>query len=664
VEIPGDGSQGSDRDGAGPEAAGAEVSPWAALPPAALFTALIAWFAWERGGYFGVVLLPGAIGLSCLLIALLLFAPFPARLRGPALGALLSLAGICVWTLVSALWSPAPDVGVEDSQRVFAYVLCFSLGLWICSLLGRRKLLALAPLAAGGALVSVATLITLATSTDVVELLETDATLRYPIGYRNAVAAFFLMAMLASVTLAAAPRELDWRLRGLLNGSATLAIELAVISQSRSSVFAAVAGLVVLVALHPARLRILGWLCLVVLPVLPALPWLLDVFQSNGANTEASLEPLGSAANAMALTSFLSVLVGWLAAWRDPLIRISEEKSRLLGRTLAAGAVVLAVVGAVVLAVKVGSPTDFIDRQADELSAGSPDLSSKGSRFGLDLRSERGDFWRVAVDDLVDDPLAGEGAGGWRFSYLREREEIIQPEDPHNVFMLMASELGLPGVILFLTFIVSAAWAALRSRRAGPEAAALVAGALAIGAYWLVHASAEWFWSYAVITVPMAYALGAAAAPASSAPERHAIKGRAGRIAIAVATGAAALSLVPFFLAERYTDDGIRAGGSDPEAAYESLDRAVDLNPLTDRALAAEAVIAAANGDRDRALSALDAAQERQPEEWTLYFLEARTLAETDPVGARAALRRAHQLNPLSPEIKELGATIRAQQGV
>ena len=315
------------------------------------------------------------------------------------------------------------------------------------------------------------------------------------------------------VTLAAAPKEIDWRLRGLLIGSATLSIELAVLSQSRSSVFALVIGVLVLVAAHPARLRILAWLSIAALPAAMALPWLLDVFQSDGGNTEASLDPLRSAAGAMALTGALSVAVGWLAAWRDPLIRFSERGSRVLGRSLAAGAAVLAVVGALVLAIEVGSPTEFIDRQADELTAGSPDLSSKGSRFGLDLRSERGDFWRVALDDFSDKPLAGEGAGGWRFTYLprpRRRDPAGGPAQRVHADGIRAGPSRTDAVRGRSSS--QACGPPCARAGVGPEAAALVAGALAISAYWLVHASAEWFWSYAVITLPMAYALGAAAA--------------------------------------------------------------------------------------------------------------------------------------------------------
>ena len=620
--------------------------------PLGLIAALLVWFAWERGAYFGITFLPGAIGLLGLLIALLLFAPFPARLRGPARLSLFAMLGIALWTLTSALWSPAPDIAVEDAQRVLIYAVSFLLGLWLCSLLGRRMLLVLAPLALAGALVGVATLIALAVSNSPAELLETDATLRYPVGYRNAVAAYFLMALFPMVVLAASPSEFGWPLRGLLVGSATLAIELAILSQSRSSVFALVVGVAVLIVAHPAHLRILGWLTLATLPVLPALPWLLDVFQSGGANTDASLDPLRSAAVAMALTSALSVGLGCLAAWRDPLIKLSASSGRLVGRVLVGIAALAAVTGTLVLVVSGGGPGEFISTQTDELTEGSPDLSSESSRFGLDLRTERGDLWRVALDDLTANPIDGVGGGGWRFSYLRDREASIQPEDPHSVVMLMASELGVPGLLMFGAFAIAGVAAALRSRRVGPDAAALVAASLSVFGYWLVHASAEWFWSYPVITLPMAFALGAAAAPALREPSGR--PDRRIRIGLAAAAGIAALALAPFYLSERYTNEAIRTARVDLSGAYSDLDKAAALNPLSDRALAAEAVIADDAGDLERALTALAEAQERQPEEWTLYYLQAQVLASSDPARARRTLQRARELNPRGMEIAAL----------
>jgi hypothetical protein len=620
---------------------------------------ILAWWAWKSGGYFGVTFLPGSMILLAFLAGMWLFVPWPASLTGAPRVALLGLLGIAAWTLVSALWSPVPDVAIADAQRALIYALLFALGAWLCLLLGRRMLLALAPVAVAGALVALVTLVVIWTGSSHQDYLDVDTTLRYPLGYRNAEAAFSVMSVLAMIVLIAS-RQLDWRLRPLLLAGATLSIELAVVAQSRGSVFGVVAGVAVLIAAHPARLRIIGWLALALIPAVVALPSLLDVYQQGGGNSAGTLGPLHAACRMMALTTVLSGVIGMLAVRMGFNYQLPAPARRAVSIVLLAalGAVVLA--GLAALATTEGGPTGFISRHVDQLTAGTPDLRSKGSRFGVDLRSQRGDLWRVARDDFAEKPIAGEGAGGYRRTYLIHRDDnSVQPEDPHSVELLMASELGIVGVILFGAFAIGAVLAVLRARRLGPSAAALGAGALAIAAYWFVHASIDWFWSYPSITAPMMFAMGAAAAPALLRPAGE--PRRRPRVAGAVAAALVALSMVPFFLSERYANSALRDWREDPEQAYSDLSRAADLNPWSVRPLVAEAVIAESEGDRQRALGALHQAQDRQPDEWTLYYLEARVLAPLDPAGALRALGHAAELNPRGVEIPALQQQITSQ---
>ena len=87
-----------------------------------------AWWAAKEGAYFGVVLLPGAILLcvgAALLAALraLARASCGSRRRWSSRWAR-SRRSAC-WALLSALWSPAPDVAVADGQRILVYALAF-----------------------------------------------------------------------------------------------------------------------------------------------------------------------------------------------------------------------------------------------------------------------------------------------------------------------------------------------------------------------------------------------------------------------------------------------------------------------------------------------------------------------------------------------------------
>ena len=625
--------------------------PAAAALPLILVAAVMAWWAWERGAYFGLEFYPGSLLLIGVLGALLAFAPFPGHVRGPVRLAFAALLGLAAWTLLSVAWSPSRDIAVDDAFRVLSYAFGFALGLWLCLLLGRRMLLSLVAIAGAAGVVAIATLGALWLGDNSRELLELDGTIRYPLGYRNAVAAFFIVGMLPMIVLAA-NREIDPRLRVALAGTATLSLELTILSQSRGSVFAALAAVVVLAFLHPQRLRVLAWMGLAVLPAALALPWLLDVYSEGGTNGPETLSPLHTACAAAAATSLLACLIAAVALRREDRIRLSSATRRWINVVLVGILGGILVVGGFVVISQGKGVTD-------DLNAGTPDLQQEGSRFGLDLRTNRGDFWRVAIDDFAANPAMGEGAGGFRFSYLKDRNSSLQPEDPHSVELLMAGELGLPGLALFVTFLVAAVVAAVRARKLGPAAATLCATSLAIAAYWLVHASVEWFWSYPALVLPVTFALGAAAAPAVLRPTSE-LK-RTSRAGLLVAAGLAAVAIVPIYFSERYTDQAIHSWENDLPGAYEKLGDAADLNPLADRPLAAEAVIAEQAGDPQRALRALAEAQRRQPDEWTLYYLEARLLGPIDAASSARALAEARELNPEGTEIDQLEQELQGQ---
>ncbi len=257
---------GHDGPPAGPLAAG--------LWGIALLSVLFAWWTWQEGAYFGSTLLAGLIALCAAVLILARVAPWRLDLgRSPAaavaLGALVLLA---CWSVISAFWSPTPDTAVADGQRIFTYALCFGCGLWFCSMLGRRIELALLPLTAAAAFGGGAAVVALLTGDDPRSLLEEDGTLFYPLGYRNANAAFFAVALFPAIGLAA-DRALDWRARGLALGTATLCLSLFLFTQSRASLPALVIGVAIFLLASPLRLRSAIWLLLAVaggLAILPA----------------------------------------------------------------------------------------------------------------------------------------------------------------------------------------------------------------------------------------------------------------------------------------------------------------------------------------------------------------------------------------------------------
>jgi O-Antigen ligase len=616
-----------------------------------LISAIFIWWAWKQGAYFDTVFYPGAAILFLLLAMLILRAPLRARLRGPAWIALAAMTALAMWTLLSFAWTDFHVAAVQNFERVLLYATAFGLGLWVCNMAGRQMMIPLAGVAAAGAVIGVVTIITLATGTDVNSYVHSDATLRYPIGYRNAEACFMLICLWPTIVLAA-EGDLPWQLRALAIGAATMLLELVVLAESRGSLPAAVIALVAFLVLSPRRLRAATYLALATLPVLPALPTLLDVFQ-HGHGGPGLVPFLRDASRAITFTTIASVaLAGVCIRGIEFRLNLGRERIQLISRVAAVAAIAVAVVGGSAFLIMKGGPVKFLDQRVTEFGQGTPDLRSQGARFGVNVGTNRGDFWRVALDEGSDHPLKGGGAGSFATVYLQERESDDSPRDPHSVELLMFSELGIVGLLLFGTFAVSSTVSAVRSRRLGPSAAALVAGSLASGAYWLMHSSYDWFLFYPGLTAPALFLVGAAAAPGifDTKPPRS-LRWRWPAVAVLVV---AAVGAAPLFLSSRYSDDALDEYPADPGAAISDLDRAADLNPWDPAPLLTKGLIELRLGQRSQAVGAFHDALDRQPQNYAGHYFLARALAPTDLGAARAEASEAVRLNPLDPLTRSL----------
>jgi hypothetical protein len=631
----------------------------------AILAAVWSWWTLKDGAYFGVVLLPGAIVLCACVVILAWLAPWRGRLspRQPATIALIALIALAGWAALSALWSPAPEVAITDGQRILVYALGFGLGVWLAILLGSRASLSMAPLAVAGAAGGIAVLVALLTGDHPRDYMETDSTLVYPLGYRNANAAFFAVAFFPALGLAA-DRGLGWPARAVALGAATLCLDVALLSQSRGSIPAAAVALVVYVLAAPVRVRALIWLALAVLPALGLVPAMTDLYRAANegdvqsvAGVVDEMRAAGAAAGASAVHAIALGAVAVLVERRLPARSPGASRAGNRAVLVALAATVAAL--AVGFVVKVGDPVGWVGDRVDEFTGGGqPNLSQQSSRFGINLQSNRSDVWRVALDDAGEDPLLGDGAGGFQYSYTLKRDTVQQTaHDAHSIELENLSELGVPGLVLLLTVLGGAGAGALRARRRGPQSAALAAIALSSGAYWLTHTSVDWFWPYPAITAPVLALLGSACAVGVRTGETRPVRG-ARRVIVAGAV-VLALSTLPFFLSERYVNGAYAEWRSDLTRAYQDLDRAQALVPFSDTPLLAEGAIADAAGDRERAIGAFREAARKRPEEWASHYLLAKLYQEDNPELARSELEAARRLNPLSEDIRLLGEQLR-----
>ncbi len=613
----------------------------------------LTWWALKDGGYYGRVMYPGVALLGLGVIVLLATAPWRASLAvsGPARMALFSLIGLGLWSLASALWSPTPDIAVEDAQRIIGYAIFFGLAIWGCALLGRRMELSLLPVVAAAGVAGVVALVAMAGADAPLPFLEEDGTFQFPLGYRNANAAFFLVALWPALALAGSPRVA----RAIRMGAfvtATACIEIAVLSQSRGSIPAALVALVVYVIASRDRLNAVAWLILAMAPAAFSIFDAVSLFDAAKGpdGLEGAVDELNSAGSSGLLQLGVAALICVFALRIEPRLKVPVAKQNLVVAIAAAFAVVAAIV-------VIGNPVNWASERASEFADGEADLTENSSRLTFDAGSNRSEIWRVAVEVSGDDPIFGQGGGGFQFRFTRERDDPGQlARDAHSVELETLSELGIVGLALFLLAMIGSFAGAIRARKLGPASAQLSCGALAGGAYWLAHSSIDWFWPYPAVTAAAFALLGAAVAPTLLMPERTSAAG--GRRALIAVVLVFVVSLVPPLLSELLVERAFNTFRAETEQAYDDLQLAATLNPASDLPALSEGSIALALNDPERAVQAYREAIRMRPEEYVGHFFLALLYSKTDPDKARTELAVVEELNPLEPRIDSIRARI------
>ena len=439
----------------------ADPARGASLLPLLVVAGVLAWWAMGERRLLRRRLLPGG-DRRCfgMLAALLLFAPWPATLRGARAVALVALLGLAAWTAASPrVVARARTWRSRTPCACFIYAVAFALGLWICLLLGRADAAGAGPDrgrgGAGGA-----------RHPD--RALDRRQRRRVPRGgcdpsaIRSGTAmrspAFFLIGDLADGDAGGDRANVDWRsarrpdrARGALHRARRAGAEpQRRVRDRRGSRWS-------LLAAHSERPADAGlpgtgggpsrrWRC----------PGCSTSTRPAAGTPRLRSIPCAALCRAMAVSALLAASAGLRRGEARPRVHLSRRcrtRHRLGPRRRRRGHRARRRGRGAELR---GRPRGFLDRQTEELSAGSPDLSEQGSRFGLDLRTERGDFWRVALDDLADSPWWGRGRADSGSATCSTARSTLQPEDPHSVVMLMASELGLPGLLLFGAFLVAA----------------------------------------------------------------------------------------------------------------------------------------------------------------------------------------------------------------
>jgi O-antigen ligase/polysaccharide polymerase Wzy-like membrane protein len=616
----------------------------------ALAVALFVVWAEADAGFASTTWYPGGLFLLALLVVALVVYGRLALSR-PSLIAAGCLLAYAAWSGLSISWASDQGIAWDGANRTLVYALVYTL---FAALPWRRP--SVPVLLCGFSLgVLVIGLVDLARAgSGSTSEFFIHGRLSAPAGYSNAACALYMLAFWP-LAYVAARRELPAAVRGALLAAATALLELAVLTQSRGSLFAVPVAVVAYLLIVPKRFRAASALAVAGVTAVLARGDLLDVFDPvrSGVGSSAAIH---TALGAIGISA-AAVSVLWTAiAVLDARIEAPPRIVRATNVAAIALTVVALVAGAAVIATADPGPRERLSDAWRHFKAGYPEQTTS-SHFSLGLGSNRYDFWRVAMQEFRDHPVRGVGVDNFAEDYLVERRSSEEPLYPHSLELRVLGQTGVVGAILFCAFVVAAGLAVLRGAGALSDLSSGAARAgVAAAVYFAIHASGDWFWEFPGLTAPaLAWlGLGAARKPAAipSATKRRLLLGVA-----SVAALAAAVSMTFPWLAEVDAQRATRIWAEQPARAFDNLDRSRRLNPLSGRADILAGAIASRLDLLPRMRLAFSRAVARDARNWYSHFELG--IAEAGLGHRTAALRELATAARLNPDETAIGTVRR-----
>jgi hypothetical protein len=646
--------------------AGAKARYWLAespaLVPALIATALLVVLCATEAGFYPTSWMPAGLFLIALTAVTAIALGPPRGVPRASLAALALLAAYAVWTFLSIAWADQQAIAWEGANRTAIYVLIFALfTLWPVGERGARMVVGL--FALGVAAVGLVELLRANASSEPLGYF-IGVRLAEPAGYINANVALWTLGMLACLFTAASRETAIW-LRPLFLAGAGVLAPLAVLGQSRGWALALPAALVLFVLITPGRVRLLFAIGAVGIATLAQRGRLLSVhddFQPGRIDTL-----LHDATVGITLGAGVLALVGLTWALADRRFELPAAAARRLGQAVAVLAVV-AVAGAAVVALSSDALGGLGDRWEEFKEGGGP--ASGETRFASG-GSNRWDFWTVAWELFEEEPVRGIGMENFQAEYLRRGTSEERPQFPHSLELGVLSQTGLIGAVLLGGALIMALVAASKVRSAPRGRRAVAGAAVGIAAYWLLHASVDWFWEFAALTGTAMAMLGLAGAlaprpePAADGAQQPSRLRLPAAVATALAVAALAVSIALPWGSELLVREASGNWTEDPQAAFDQLDTAASLNPLSNVPQLTAASIALEIDDVPRARAEFAEALEHDPE--TAYALvELGAIAAERGQSARALslLRRALALTPRDEILRRTLRDVRAGRPV
>ena len=366
--------------------------------------------------------------------------------------------------------------------------------------------------------------------------------------------------------------------------------------------------------------------------------------------------------------AWLGVLIGVIGvALVLYLIREESDAWIAWSEAIQRGRRVLSVCGLVVLCAILLPPSDV-----DELETLPMAKSSAATAFVSILAGEgsgRSTAWLQSLQMIADHPFGGVGIGNWDAEYLRYAGEANRQDGglfgrPHNDYVWTVTELGIPGLALYVWIIVGGLWLVWQQLlRGGDRECIILMTALGAG---IIAISVHAFFSFprermAATVIPYLFLGWIAALGPRADTVRLPILRRSWKPALILAL--ACVTLGPtlrvtwayraYFWADAYrTFDRF-------EDALVAIDGAVDFGVVDYRFYELKALIHMKLGDPRGALAASEATLDYHPHNpWNFHKVGLFRLQLGDVAGAKDAFTRALSLGPgLGIVRRDLGQT-------
>jgi tetratricopeptide (TPR) repeat protein len=605
---------------------------------------LAAWMGDVSGGYF-------VGGWALLLAVLLLVAAVLGILRGTgswwiylALG---SFVAYMAWTFASLLWSPNQGDAWIGAGQTLLYLLAFCLAVAMV-VLGASRRWVLAASVIGPAIVVALTLQVLP---DRLEEFLPASRLIGTTGYGNGEAAFPLVTFWAAIYLAGS-RRVNPVIRVLALSGAVLALDVAVLTQSRGAAFAMVLSLPVYFLLSGQRLRGLISLAPVAAILVFTFPSLNAVYQQSvgGGDPAAALN---NALPTIWITAALAGVYALLWSFLDRQWRPPAGLVRFIGGLMLVAVIVAASAGSLAFVERFGSPVAFA---GDQWQAFKTDDRSgqQQSRYLSASGSGRYLLWQTAWEGFTENPVLGVGTQNFEATYYQERDRLAHyARQPHTLPIEILAERGVVGGVLFLGFLIVSLAAGLRERfkNLNSEGEAQVGAMVAAVAYWFIHSSVEWFWQLPAVTLPAIIYLAMLVGPWSRRAETIPF-GWPMRTAAVTLGIFAIVAVTPLYISNYYLQKSYEA--ANPSEALQDVEKAQTFNPVNPRLFNTEAELAIELGEWNRVENTYMEAIRRNPEHYESYMFLAQFYERRAEFGkALEFYRKALARNPQDPKLQE-----------